>query len=124
MAQQRLMVSRTSIAGADAYAAEPGDFGDGNGIYHVVAWTDYGNNFLLCHRFESREEADATARKVVAAGLVDGSRWVFWRTTYGSEAAEAEAAEAEAAEAEAAEAEAAEAYLYASYLYASAICED
>ena len=62
----------------------------GNGNYSVVAATDAGNNFVLAHAFESAAAAEATARKVEAAGSIDEDRWVFWRTTYGSAAFEAQ----------------------------------
>jgi hypothetical protein len=67
---------------------------DGNGNYSVVAATAVGNNFILCHAFESEGAAEAVARKVSAAGSIDEGRWVFWRTTYGSAAFAEEEAEA------------------------------
>ena len=66
----------------------------GNGHYSVVASTSVGNNFILCHAFESEGAAEAVAHKVRDAGSIDEARWVFWRTTYGSAAFEAEEAEA------------------------------
>ena len=81
----------------------------GTGNYSVVAATAAGNNFVLAHAFESEAAAEATARKVEAAGSIDEDRWVFWRTTYGS------AAFAE---------EEAEAYLYASAIRSGACSED
>lgn len=82
---------------------------DGNGNYSVVASTAVGNNFVLAHAFESAAAAEATARKVEAAGSIDEDCWVFWRTTYGSAAFEAEEAEA---------------YLYASAIRSGACSED
>ena len=67
---------------------------DGNGNYSVVASTSVGNNFILCHAFESEGAAEAVARKVSAAGSIDEDRWVFWRTTYASAAFAEEEAEA------------------------------
>ena len=82
---------------------------DGNGNYSVVASTAIGNNFVLAHAFESAAAAEATARKVKAAGSIDEDRWVFWRTIYGS------AAFAE---------EEAEAFVYANAIRSGALSED
>lgn len=81
-------MERTQITDANAVDTQ------GNGHYSVVASTAAGNNFILCHSFDSEEAAEATAHKVRDAGSIDEARWVFWRTTYGSAAFEAEEAEA------------------------------
>ena len=81
-------MERTPIIDAGAVDTQ------GNGHYAVCASTAAGHNFLLCHHFDSREAAEATAHKVRDAGSIDEARWVFWRTTYGSAAFEAEEAEA------------------------------
>ena len=81
-------MTRTPITDAGSVDTE------GNGNYSVVADTSAGNNFILCHAFESKTDAEAVARKVRAAGSIDEAHWVFWRTTYGSAAFEAEEAEA------------------------------
>jgi len=57
-------MERTTII--DAGASEI----DGNGNYSVVASTAIGNNFVLAHAFKSAAAAEATARKVKAAGSI------------------------------------------------------
>lgn len=96
-------MERTPITDADAVDTQ------GNGYFSVVASTATGNNFVLCHSFDSEGAAKATARKVREAGSIDEARWVFWRTTYGSAAFEAEEAEA---------------HIYASAIRSGAASED
>jgi hypothetical protein len=96
-------MERTPITDADAVDTQ------GNGFYSVVASTAAGNNFVLCHSFDSKEAAEATAHKVRDAGSIDEARWVFWRTTYGSAAFEAEETEA---------------HMYASVIRSGACSED
>ena len=81
-------MERTSITYADAVDI------DGDGQYSVVAATSAGDNFILCHAFESEAAAKATARKVLVARSIDEDRWNFWRATYGSSSYMAEEAEA------------------------------
>lgn len=96
-------MERTPITDADAVDTQ------GNGYFSVIASTATGNNFVLCHSFDSEGAAKATARKVREAGSIDEARWVFWRTTYGSAAFEAEEAEA---------------HMYASAIRSGACSED
>jgi len=98
-----MITKRTEITGSGAVDIE------GTGDYSVVASTAYGNNFVLCHRFDSEEAAEVVARKVERVGSIDEDRWVLWRTTYGSAAFEEEEAEA---------------FLYASSIRSGAISED
>ena len=98
-----MITKRTAITASGAVDIE------GAGNYSVVASTADGNNFVLCHRFNSEEAAEVVARKVEGVGSIDEDRWDFWRTTYGSAAFVEEEAEA---------------FLYAGAIRSGAVSED
>jgi|TARA_R110002020_G_C15809071_1_gene731978 hypothetical protein len=86
--KEGMKMKRTPIIDAGAVDTQ------GNGHYSLAASTAGGENFLLCHSFDSEEDVEALAVKVREVGSIDEDLWVFWRTTYGSAAYEAEEAEA------------------------------